>query len=186
MYTHTHRQTHRQTHITVITKVQVQSLSTWFTTCKYRARVEQASTIIIDGNFYKINPNIFVGGGLFFSQEEIKLFVRSRLVVRVWCQHYDNSKAQLILATEAGAWWWVAAGSNMSGQGQLTYQVRNTDRFMCLMCVLWRWDSLYSALTVTLHYHCPLSTQLNTATYLPSQTPYPGQQSLNISLISSG
>ena len=115
-----------------------------------------APTIIIDVNFLKINRNIFVVEVYFFlkTSEEIKVFVWCRLVVRVWCQHYDKSKAQLILETEAGAWWWVAAGSNMSGQGQLTYQVRKTDRFMCLMCVLWRWDSLHCKLTVTLHYHC--------------------------------
>ena len=62
-----------------------------------------APTIINDVNYLKIKPNIFVGEVYFFSQEEIKLFVSCRLVVRVWCQHYDNTKAQLILATEAGA-----------------------------------------------------------------------------------
>ena len=114
------------------------------------------------------SQNIFVGEVYFFSQEEIKLFVSCRLVVRVWCQHYDNTKAQLILATEAGAWWWVAARSNMSGQGQLTYQVRNTDRFMCLMCVLWRWESLHSALTVTLHYHCQHNSTQDLSSFLKS------------------
>ena len=128
---------------------------------------------------------IFLFLRFIFSQEEIKLFVSCRLVVRVWCQHYDNSKAQLILATEAGAWWWVAARSNMSGQGQLTYQVRNTDRFMCLMCVLWRWESLHSALTVTEHYHCQHNSATQHRLYLTSQTPYPGQQSVNITAISS-
>ena len=128
------------------------------------------TTIINDVNYLKINPNIFVGEVYFFlkTSEEIKVFVWCRLVVRVWCQHYDNSKAPLILETEAGAWWWVAAGSNMSGQGQLTYQVRNTDRFMCLMCVLWRWDSLHSALTVTLHYHCQHNSAQALSSFLNS------------------
>ena len=46
--------------------------------------------------------------GFIFPQGEIKLFVWSLVVVscetaRAWCQHYDKSKAQLILETEAGA-----------------------------------------------------------------------------------
>ena len=130
------------------------------------------------------SQNIFVGEVYFFSQEEIKLFVSCRLVVRVWCQHYDNSKAQLIQETEAGAWWWLAAGSNMSGQagsadlsGQKHWQLYVFN--VCLMEV----GTVLTVFTAQTdcHFTLPLSTQLNTQRrlYLPPETRYPGQQAVS-------
>ena len=90
--------------------------------------------------------------------------------MRAGCQHYDKTKAQLILQTEAGAWWWEAVGSNMSGQawsadlsGQKHWQV-----YVFNVCLMEEGESEHHAIC---HLTLPLSTQLNRGfVFPPSQT----------------